>query len=647
MPYPRILGCLLVFCISAFPAVYEVGPGKPLGSIGAVPWATLQAGDTVRIHYRTQPYQEKWAICRQGTASSPITVTGVPGPGGALPVIDGNNAVTAPGLNFWNDERGVLKIGGCNTPADVMPRHIIIENLEIRNALTSQSFTDESRIRKNYIRNAAVMYIEKCESCTIRNNVLHDSGNVIFISSPVANPSRNIVLQGNRIYGGGNSGSGYEHNIYAAAIGITIEGNYFGPLRTGASGNNVKDRSAGTVIRYNWIEGGNRQLDLVDGEDTAYIQNDPAYHVTYVYGNVLIERAGDGNQQMVHYGGDSSNTGIYRKGTLHFYNNTLVSYRTDRNTFFRLSTNSETADVRNNIFYTTLAGTGNALLDSNGILKVSRNWIKAGWRGSFSVSNPQIQDDGSWENGSSPSFVNEAGQDFHLAAASGAVNAGGNLNAAVLPQHALMNQYVKHQSTEPRPSDGLFDIGAFELNGAPAPSVNQPPVAVLSLSATSGNSPLTVSFSSAGSHDPDGTIASYRWTFGNGGTASGPSATHTYTTAGTFTVTLEVTDNKGTKASTSRSFTVTQPVLQKPGIPVVTATVSGNRAMLSWPLPGGGTPTGYSLFQRGSNGQWVWYANMTTRSYTRILGRGTWGFRVRAYNAAGASDSQPVDVIIR
>jgi hypothetical protein len=63
-------------------ATYEVGPGKPLTSIGQAPWAALQPGDTVLIYYRSTPYKEKWVICRQGTATAPITVRGVPGPTG-------------------------------------------------------------------------------------------------------------------------------------------------------------------------------------------------------------------------------------------------------------------------------------------------------------------------------------------------------------------------------------------------------------------------------------------------------------------------------------------------------------------------------------------------------------------------------------
>src|SRR5690349_19837487 len=77
---------------AALAATYEVGPGKTYANVGDVPWESLQPGDTVLIYWRPTPYKEKWVICRQGTASAPITVRGVAGTGGELPVIDGNGA---------------------------------------------------------------------------------------------------------------------------------------------------------------------------------------------------------------------------------------------------------------------------------------------------------------------------------------------------------------------------------------------------------------------------------------------------------------------------------------------------------------------------------------------------------------------------
>lgn len=455
----------LIFEHTANATTYDVGPSQTYASIGATPLATLQPGDTVRIHYRATPYREKWVICLQGTAALPITFTGVPGPNGELPVVEGVAAVTAPGLNYYSENRGVVKIGGANTPTDTMPKYIVIENLEIRGARSSYTFTDDSGTTTSYASNASTIYVEKCEHCTIRNNVLHDAGNGLFVASSDADVSRDIVIEGNHIYDGGNVGSIFEHNVYTAALGIRFEGNFLGRLLTGAGGNNLKDRSAGTVIRYNWIEGGNRQLDLVDGEDSSAIRNDPTYHAAHVYGNTLIEYANDGNRQMTHYGGDSGDAASYRKGTLYFYNNTLVSNRTDRTTLFRASTNGETIDARNNVFYSTAAGSTVALADEFGVFNLSRNWIKSGWVTSFGTFTGTVNNSNTMVTGSAPGFANEALQDYRLVSGAACANASGNaaLHPAVLPNHNVTRQYVKHTATESRPTDAILDIGAYEL----------------------------------------------------------------------------------------------------------------------------------------------------------------------------------------
>lgn len=54
-----------------------------------------------------------------------------------------------------------------------------------------------------------------------------------------------------------------------------------------------------------------------------------------------------------------------------------------------------------------------------------------------------------------------------------------------------------------------------------------------------------LTFSGAGSRDPDGRIVGYAWSFGDGGTASGSSVSHAYAAAGTYAVTLTVTDERG------------------------------------------------------------------------------------------------------
>ena len=65
------------------------------------------------------------------------------------------------------------------------------------------------------------------------------------------------------------------------------------------------------------------------------------------------------------------------------------------------------------------------------------------------------------------------------------------------------------------------------------------------------------SFNGSGSSDPDGTIASYAWNFGDGTSGSGVSVTHAYQAAGTYTASLTVTDNSGATATDSVVVTVT------------------------------------------------------------------------------------------
>ncbi|MBN1448706.1 MAG: PKD domain-containing protein [Bacteroidetes bacterium] len=79
---------------------------------------------------------------------------------------------------------------------------------------------------------------------------------------------------------------------------------------------------------------------------------------------------------------------------------------------------------------------------------------------------------------------------------------------------------------------------------------NQPPVAVASAIPTSGTAPCVVSFSSSGSYDPDGRIASYHWDFGDSyGWSTLPNPSYAYQLAGTWTVVLTVTDDDSATAT--------------------------------------------------------------------------------------------------
>jgi len=464
-----ICAALALAAPAARAAVYDVGPGHPLAAIGDAPWATLGPGDLVRIHWRAEPYREKWVIGRSGTAEAPIVVRGIAGPNGERPVISGDGAVTPEPLDYTGEARGVLKIGTSNAPEETLPEHLVVEGLEVRSGHPDYQFTDDHGVVQDYALNAAAIFVERARHLVIRDCVLTDSANGLFVAA-FDGDTQDILIQGNYIHGNGNVGRAFEHNAYTAAIGIVYEGNRFGPTRAGSVGNALKDRSAGLVVRYNWIEGGNRQLDLTEGDDSEAITDHPSYSRTYVYGNVLIEPDGAGNSQIVHYGGDNGTTALYRKGVLHFFHNTVVSQRSGNTTLMRLSTDDETADVRDNVLYVTAEGSRLAMLDEAGTLLLGHNWRKPGWVDSHSGQPADVVDAGGNVEGADPGFADGAGLDFRPLSGSGPVDAGTALHPEALPAHAVVREYAKHQATAARADAGAPDLGAFAVVPEPGTS---------------------------------------------------------------------------------------------------------------------------------------------------------------------------------
>ena len=148
---------------------------------------------------------------------------------------------------------------------------------------------------------------------------------------------------------------------------------------------------------------------------------------------------------------------------------------------------------------------------------------------------------------------------------------------------------------------------------------DQPPVA--RFSETPPAAGQASSFDASASTDPDGTIASYHWDFGDGSSQTTASATttHTYTTPGTYTVTLMVTDNAG--CSTTFVFTgqtascngspvarSSQTVIVSPATPTSSAPSSSRRRRRSAAsiadqatVSGGDSPTGTVTFNLYNN----------------------------------------------
>ena len=104
-------------------------------------------------------------------------------------------------------------------------------------------------------------------------------------------------------------------------------------------------------------------------------------------------------------------------------------------------------------------------------------------------------------------------------------------------------------------------LGQYALAATVATPGSLAPTAVIAASALRGTAPLTVAFNGAGSSDADGAVVAWDWAFSDGGSATGSSTSRSYTTPGSYTTTLRVTDNAGLSASTSVTVTVEAPVV--------------------------------------------------------------------------------------
>jgi PKD domain len=131
----------------------------------------------------------------------------------------------------------------------------------------------------------------------------------------------------------------------------------------------------------------------------------------------------------------------------------------------------------------------------------------------------------------------------------------------------VLNLWVGNHPRGANDPGGLWSLVVNALDTATPPNQgtatrainlqDTPPVALF----TSSNPPILtlapVLFNATTSYDPDGTIVTYSWNFGDGTTGNGQVTSHSYNTAGPFTATLIVTDNSGSTSSAFSQITIT------------------------------------------------------------------------------------------
>jgi PKD repeat protein len=190
-------------------------------------------------------------------------------------------------------------------------------------------------------------------------------------------------------------------------------------------------------------------------------------------------------------------------------------------------------------------------------------------------------------------------------------------------------------------------LGVYSLAGTvPNPTGQIPPTAVLSANPTSGTAPLTVQFDGSQSTDQDGSIVSYAWTFGDGGSASGPTVSHTYAAAGSYTATLTVTDNTGLTSSSSTTITAqAQQVTVR--VESISMSVSGTKTKQVRAVVRITTTTGAAVSGASVTGTWSGIISGTTTGTSDTNGyvtlskstkrTGSVTFRVSTVTKSGAT----------
>ena len=336
--------------------VYDVGPSQATyHTLSSVPWSTLAAGSTVRVHNedttRAAPttYHEYVQISTQGTASNPIRVCGVPDAVGNLPIVSGQNATTSPNTDPGDVGLGVISLFKYNYnlygSPNPTPSNIIVEGLSVRQGYTDYSFYPPgSTTLQAWDGFTPAIRVQDAYDVVVRGNDLTDNGQGIFseAQTPESRMSRDVLVEGNHLHNNGAANISTSHQMYLQALGQVTQFNIIEQFRALGGGANLKSRGVYDIIRYNSFGDAVGQNDLVDEQDSGeyidfgsyffYGVEQPAYtadlvvaaaeawHHAYVYGNEYTNSIAGAP---IHFFEDHDSYQASRIGDLWWYNNTF------------------------------------------------------------------------------------------------------------------------------------------------------------------------------------------------------------------------------------------------------------------------------------------------------------------------------------
>ncbi len=344
--------------------LYDVGPSQSFKTLAAVPFPTMPAGSTVRVHnedttgLHPTEYHEYVQISQAGTAQQPVRICGVADPQGNLPVIDASSATGRP-----DDSANVAGLGLITLhnpsywtywPNYSAAAYVVVEGLQLRNAKAGSSYTGPDGSQGQWSNSSSAIRIDEGQNIVFVGNDINN--NSTGVQSTFAadggwgSSDLNVLWEGNHIHNNGVSGSATAHQMDLQAWGEVVQFNRIDGYVSGGLGSNIKSRGIQGVIRYNYLgDGPARQIDLVDVQNAAPLMSFEAFlsggassvHANYpqdvypadriaaeqeawnshfVYGNIYQNST---SMTPIHFGEELSGGEAARKGSLYWYNNTF------------------------------------------------------------------------------------------------------------------------------------------------------------------------------------------------------------------------------------------------------------------------------------------------------------------------------------
>ena len=446
-----------------YSTIIEVGPGKTYEELYDVPETNVAAGTLIKVYYRTEPYRIKAYIEVQATENAHFRIQGIPDNNGNLPIITNENSTHNWGggtVNEWVDNIGIMVIYGS---WGSKPSYIDIVNLHFK--IYGSTTSDN-----------CIGIWSKIDHLAVKGCVFDNCSNGVFTqanNNDMTSISSYSLIEGCRFTNCGVQNSYLQHNIYAQGTHALIQFNYIEQQKETAVGSTLKDRAAFTVIRYNYMEGTARTIDLVEPEEAEIVADEgDNWDDAYVYGNLIVnKRANSG--VMFHYGWDDMDNpyAYQRKGTYFFANNTVIMDFDDdswNKELFDINKTSTKINYVNNILlakgmhYFFIFRTGETS-NEGGTVNFTTSWIKAyasdhnnEWQLNETAGDYHMTGETTLLTGNEPGFTNANNDDYTLTQTSPCRLSGTHIDSVAIEYNPISLDAIIQRTDMVNPNMGCF-----------------------------------------------------------------------------------------------------------------------------------------------------------------------------------------------